>query len=197
MTQASAFGRDRGGTLPTLRQMGHRLGWETVEAPTLDVAGSRVSSARIRELVSAGRLARAARLLGRPYALVGDVVHGERRGRELGFPTANLHFADPVCLPPDGIYAARASWGGDGLLSPTQRALAVVSLGTQPTFGGRVRLFEVHLLERDDDLYGQRMRVELCRFLRGQERYESAAELVEQMARDVERARASLKTARG
>ena len=125
--------------------------------------GARVSSARIRELVAAGRLASAARLLGRPYALVGDVVHGERRGRELGFPTANIHFADPVCLPPDGIYAAHASWGGEALLAPSEHAEAVISLGTQPTFGGRVRLLEVHLLDRDVDLYGQRLRVELCR----------------------------------
>jgi riboflavin kinase/FMN adenylyltransferase len=191
MTRVSAFGRDRGGTLPVLQEMG-RDRWETVEAPTLDLRGSRVSSARIRELVSAGRLHSASRLLGRPYALVGDVVHGERRGRELGFPTANIHFADPVCLPPDGIYAAHASWGGEALLAPSEHAEAVVSLGTQPTFGGRVRLLEVHLLDRDVDIYGQRLRVELCRRLRDQRRFDSAAELIEQMRRDVERARAAL-----
>ncbi len=189
LTRVSAFGRDRAGTLPVLRQMGIERGWETVEAPTLDWRGTRISSARTRELVTAGRLTTAARLLGRPYALVGDVVHGERRGRDLGYPTANLHFADPVCLPPDGIYAARASWGGEALLSPSEHADAVISLGTQPTFGGRVRLLEVHLLDRDEDLYGQRMRVEFCRRLRGQKRYDSAAELVAQMGRDVARAR--------
>jgi riboflavin kinase/FMN adenylyltransferase len=191
MTHVSAFGRDRGGTLPVLQEMG-RGRWETVEAPTLDMRGARVSSARIRELVSAGRLASASRLLGRPYALVGDVVHGERRGRELGFPTANIHFADPVCLPPDGIYAAHASWGGEALLAPSEHAEAVISLGTQPTFGGRVRLLEVHLLDRDVDLYGQRRRVELCRRLRAQKRYDSADELIVQMGHDVERARAVL-----
>jgi riboflavin kinase/FMN adenylyltransferase len=191
MTHVSAFGRDRGGTLPVLREMG-RGRWETVEAPTLDMRGARVSSARIRELVSAGRLASASRLLGRPYALVGDVVHGERRGRELGFPTANIHFADPVALPPDGIYAAHATWGGEAILAPTERADAVVSLGTQPTFGGRVRLLEVHLLDRDEDLYGERLRVELCRRLRAQKRYDSADELIVQMGRDVERTRAVL-----
>jgi riboflavin kinase/FMN adenylyltransferase len=191
MTHVTGFGRDRGGTLPVLRRIGHGR-WETVEAPTLDMRGARVSSARIRELVASGRLASASRLLGRPYALVGDVVHGERRGRELGFPTANLHFADPVCLPPDGIYAARATWGGEAVLSPSEHAQAVISLGTQPTFGGRVRLLEVHLLDRDVDLYGQRLRVELCRRLRGQKRYDSADELIEQMGRDVERARAVL-----
>lgn len=189
MTHVSAFGRDRKGTLPVLREMGLRRGWETIEAPTLDLRGARVSSARARELVTGGRLASASRLLGRPFALVGDVVHGERRGREMGFPTANLAFADPVCLPPDGIYASHASWGGEAVLSPTDRADAVISLGTQPTFGGRVRLLEVHLLDRDEDLYGQRMRVEFCRRLRAQKRYDSADELIEQMGRDVARAR--------
>jgi len=193
MTHVSAFGRDRGGTLPVLREMGEGR-WETVEAPTLDMRGARVSSARIRELVTAGRLASAARLLGRPYALVGDVVHGEQRGRTLGFPTANLHFAAPVALPPDAIHAARVSWGGESLLAPTEHADAVVSLGTQPTFGGRERLFEVHLLDRSEDLYGQRLRVELCRRLREQHRYDSAEDLIAQMGRDVARARTVLAT---
>jgi riboflavin kinase/FMN adenylyltransferase len=191
MMRASAFGRDRQGTLPVLREMGEGR-WETVEAAALDMRGARVSSARIRELVSAGRLVSAARLLGRPYALVGDVVHGEQRGRDLGFPTANLHFTSPVALPPDAIYAARVSWGGEALLSATEHADAVVSLGTQPTFGGRERLFEVHLLDRSVDLYGQRLRVELCRRLRGQHRYDSAEDLIVQMGRDVERARTLL-----
>ena len=189
MTHASAFGRDRRGTLPVLREMAVVGGWELVEAPTLDLAGARVSSARTRELVTAGRLSDASRLLGRPFALVGDVVHGERRGRELGFPTANLHFADPVCLPPDGIYAARATWGGEAILSPDERAEAVISLGTQPTFGGRVQVLEVHLLDRDEDLYGKRMRVEFCRRLRGQKRYDSVDDLIVQIGLDVERAR--------
>ena len=94
-----------------------------------------------------------------------------------------------MCLPPDGIYAARATWGGERVLEPRDRADAVVSLGTQPTFGGRVRLLEVHLLDRDEDLYGQRMRVEFCDWIRGQRRYESVDELIEQMGDDVERAR--------
>lgn len=189
MTRVSAFGRDRGGTLPVLREMGAAGGWELVEAPTLDSGGARVSSARIRQLVADGQLDTAAELLGRPFALVGSVVHGEQRGRELGFPTANLDFAQPVALPPDGIYAARVSWGGEEVLEPEERADAVVSLGTQPTFGGRVRMMEVHLLDRHDDLYGERMRVQFHTWVRGQRRYDSVAELVVQMGHDVERAR--------
>ena len=192
MTHVSAFGRDRAGTLPVLRQMGLERGWELIEAPTLDSGGARVSSARTRELVTSGQLDTAATLLGRPFALVGTVVHGEQRGRELGFPTANLSFSGPACLPPDGTYAARATWGGEGILSPLDRADAVISLGTQPTFGGRVRLFEVHLLDRDEDLYGQRLRVEFAGWLRGQRRYDSADELIAQMGRDVTHAREAL-----
>lgn len=189
MTRVSAFGRDRRGTLPVLREMAGPGGWELVEAPTLDSGGARVSSARTRELVAAGQLKTAAELLGRPFALVGSVVHGEQRGRELGFPTANLDFGQPVALPPDGIYAARASWGGEAVLEPRERANAVLSLGTQPTFGGRVRLMEVHLLDREEDLYGQRMRIQFCTWIRGQRRYDSVSQLVVQMGHDVERAR--------
>ncbi len=197
MSSVSSIGRDRGGTVPVLREMGAAAGWELVEAPTLDSGGSRVSSARIREVVASGDLDGAASLLGRPYGLVGTVVHGERRGRELGFPTANLNFSDPVCLPPDGIYAARVTWGGKRVLEPTDRADAVVSLGTQPTFGGRVRLLEANLLDRDEDLYGERMRVEFRGWIRGQERYDSVDELIEQMGRDVERTRELLSGSRG
>lgn len=194
MTRVSAFGRDRGGTVPVLREMARTANWELVEAPTLDSGGARVSSARTRQLVSEGQLQTAAELLGRPFALVGSVVHGEQRGRELGYPTANLDFGQPVALPPDGIYAVRASWGGPAVLDPLEMADAVVSLGTQPTFGGRVRLMEVHLLDRDDDLYGRRIRVQFCRFIRGQRRYDSADELIVQMGRDVTRAREILDT---
>lgn len=197
MTSVSAFGRDRGGTLPVLREMGAADGWELVEAATLDSGGSRVSSARIRELVTDGDLDVAASLLGRPFALVGTVVHGERRGRELGFPTANLSFSDPVSLPPDGIYAARATWGAERILDPTERADAVISLGTQPTFGGRVRLLEAHLLDRDVELYGERMRVEFSGLLRGQERYDSVDELIAQMVRDVADTRQRLRSSAG
>ena len=192
MTSESAFGRDRAGSLRAVSEMSAQDGWEVIEAPRLELGGAPVSSSRIRVLIDAGRFAAAAKLLGHRYAVVGDVVHGDARGRELGFPTANLAFGDPVSLPEDGIFAARATWGGETLLSPTDGADAVVSLGTQPTFGGRVRLFEVHLLDREQDVYGERMRVELERRIRGQKRFGSVDALVVAMRKDVERARALL-----
>ena len=94
-----------------------------------------------------------------------------------------------MCLPPDGVYAARTSWGGTSLLDPAEGADAVVSLGTRPTFGEGERLLEVHLLDRDDDLYSARMSVELVRHLRDQRRYTDIDKLVTQMGLDVQRAR--------
>jgi len=189
MTAESAFGRDRAGSLRMISDMSAKDGWEVVEAPRLELRGAPVSSSRIRSLIDEGQFAEAATLLGHRYAVVGDVVHGDARGRELGFPTANLAFGDPVCLPEDGIFAARATWGGESLLAPGDDADAVVSLGTQPTFGGRVRLFEVHLLDRDEDVYGERMRVELIRRVRGQKRFTRVEALVDQMGKDVARVR--------
>jgi riboflavin kinase / FMN adenylyltransferase len=189
MSSESAFGRDRGGTPDALRDLGARQGWSVVEVAPLSLRGDRVSSGRIRGALEAGRLGEARTLLGRPHALVGTVVHGDGRGRDLGYPTANLAFEEPVCLPADGIYAARSSWGGEDLLRPAERGDAVVSLGTRPTFGPGGRVLEVHLLDRRVDLYGRRLRVELLRKLRGQKRFSGPDALVAQMDRDVLRSR--------
>src|SRR5262249_47618618 len=143
----SAFGHDRAGTAATLRRLADAEGWLLVEVPTFERGHERVSSGRIRSLVEEGNLAAAARLLGRPYAVIGEVVHGDARGRELGFPTANLYFAHEVALPPNGIYAVRVGWGGENPLEPANRSDGVASLGVRPTFGEGQRLLEVYLLE--------------------------------------------------
>lgn len=166
-----------------------------MEVAQLGSGDARVSSSRIRELVEEGLLAKAARLLGRRYAVVGTVVHGDRRGRTLGYPTANFAFDAPVCLPPDGIYAVRISWGGRSLLRPNHRANGVASLGVRPTFGVGARVLEVHLFDFDGDLYGRRMRVEFVRRQRGERRFHDAAALVRQMDRDAARARRVLASA--
>lgn len=190
MSPESAFGRDRQGTLDRIRVLSSERGFTLAEAPSLKLGGERVSSTRVRQLIEAGRLAEAARLLGRPYAVIGEVAHGDGRGREMGYPTANLAFAEPVVLPPNGIYATRVSWGGVGPLRPARTANGVASLGVRPTFADDgVRLLEVHLFDFDEDLYGQRLRVDFVRRQRGEHRFGSVPALVRQMDRDAIRAR--------
>jgi riboflavin kinase/FMN adenylyltransferase len=196
MTPESAFGHDRAGTIASIRRLAPELGFELVEVGQLASQGRTVSSSRVRAALAAGRLAEVRRLLGRPYAVTGTVVRGDRRGRTLGYPTANLSFGAPVALPPDGIYAVRAAWGGRGLLDPKHRADGVASLGVRPTFGtGGARILEVHLFDVAENLYGKKLRVELVRRLRGEKRFASVTALVRQMDRDSARAREVLRAA--
>jgi riboflavin kinase / FMN adenylyltransferase len=152
--------------------------------PSIDTA-TRVSSTRVRTLLRAGELAVANSLLGRPHEVRGVVGDGDKRARELGFPTANLEVPDEICLPRDGIYAA---W----YLRPdgTPHA-AAVSLGRRPTFydDQPFSLLEAHLLDFNDDLYGELGRVQFVARLRDELRFESVPDLVAQMARDCEQAR--------
>lgn len=197
MTAESAFGHDRAGTIASIRRLARELGFELVEIGQLENQGKVVSSTRVRAALAAGRLSEVRRLLGRPYAVTGIVARGDRRGRTLGYPTANIHFERPVALPPDGVYAVRAGWGGRDLLDPQRRADGVASLGVRPTFeADGVRMLEVNLFDVDEDLYGKRMRVELVRRLRGEKKFGSAAALVRQMDRDAARARALLSATR-
>ena len=166
------FGRDRQGDLELL----DRLGFDVRRVPVL----GNVSSSRIREFLHAGEPERAARLLGRAAEVEGIVVHGDHRGRELGFPTANLDVPPGLLVPPEGVYAG---W--------TRDRLAAISIGTNPQFDGVERRVEAHLLDFDDDLYDQRLVVEIWGWLRGQMRFDSVAALVEQIGVDVGRARAS------
>jgi len=164
------FGRGREGDLDLLA----RLGFDVRRVPLVE----HVSSSRIRELVHAGEVERAARLLGRPPEVEGIVVRGDGRGRELGFPTANLEVPERLLVPPDGVYAG---WARD------QRA--AVSIGTNPHFDGVERRVEAHLLDFDGDLYGERLVVEFWTPLREQRRFDSLEELVAAIRDDVERTR--------
>jgi riboflavin kinase/FMN adenylyltransferase len=198
VTSDSAFGRDRAGGVPAVRQLSEQFGYEVIEVPQLASDGATISSSRLRALLADGRLSEVNRLLGRPYAVVGEVVHGDRRGRELGYPTANLRFDRAVALPADGIYAVRVTWGGTDPLAPERMADGVASLGVRPTFhDGGARILEVHLFDFDEDLYGVRLRVEFVRRLRGEKRFASADALVRQMDRDSARARVILERAEG
>ncbi len=195
MTAEAAFGRDREGTLERVRSLGVDRGFRVEEVSPQELRGGRISSSRIRAEVEQGRLSDAARCLGRRYAVIGEVAHGDHRGRELGYPTANLAFDAPVALPPNGVYAVRVSWGGPVPLRPAHRRDGVASLGVRPTFGGGARLLEAHLFDFDGDLYGQRLRVEFIRRQRGEKRFSSVEALVAQMDRDASRARAILERA--
>jgi riboflavin kinase / FMN adenylyltransferase len=194
MTSETAFGRDRAGTLASVEELSTRLGFSVMHCPDVSLAGERISSTRLRQLLGEGRLAQVRRLLGRRYAVVGEVVPGDRRGRDLGYPTANLRFEQPVALPSDGIYAVRVSWGGPDVLAPDRRADGVAALGVRPTFGGGQRTLEVYIFDFDGDLYGEQLRVEFVRRQRAEKEFRSVAALITQMGRDAERARQILRS---
>ncbi len=153
--------------------------FQTRVVKLVEVDGELVSSSHIRALVLAGDVDRAARFLGAPFALAGVVVEGDRRGRTLGFPTANIVPDEDLICPGHGVYAARA--GG---------SCAAVSVGVRPTFGtGRAVLVEAYLIDRDVDLYGRLLRVQFLQRLRGERRFGTAEGLIEQMKLDVEHTR--------
>jgi riboflavin kinase/FMN adenylyltransferase len=154
--------------------------FETRVVPLVEVEGEIVSSSHIRALVSAGEMQRAARLLGSPFQMRGEVVPGDRRGRELGFPTANIVPDESLVCPGHGVYAARAD--GD---------CAAVNVGVRPQFGsGRGVLVEAYVLDRDVDLYGKTLRLDFIERLRGERRFDTVSALVEQMREDVRQTRA-------
>jgi riboflavin kinase / FMN adenylyltransferase len=153
--------------------------FETRVVPLVEVDGEVVSSSHIRGLVLAGEVELAARFLGAPFQLRGEVVVGDRRGRTLGFPTANVVPDESLVYPGHGVYAARA----DG-------SCAAVNVGVRPTFGtGRGVLIEAYLIDRDVELYGSKLGIEFLYRLRGERRFDSVDALVAQMHRDVERTR--------
>jgi riboflavin kinase/FMN adenylyltransferase len=158
--------------------------FQTVVHPLLEVDGEVVSSSHIRGLVLAGELEEANRLLGAGFELAGEVVHGDRRGRELGFPTANLVPDEALACPGHGVYACVAY--ADGLAELP----AAVSIGVRPTFNtGRGELIEAFLLDFDGDVYGAQLHLRFLERLRGERRFEDPDALVEQMHRDVRRTR--------
>lgn len=186
------FGKGRGGDIALLRKEGGRLGFtvEVVE-PVLvqlsDGATAAASSSLIRWLLSHGRVEDAARVLGRPYGFGGVVIRGDQRGREIGWPTANVEHGDRL-LPADGVYAGTAE------LPDGTRRRAAISVGTKPTFGDAERTVEAFLLDHQAplDQYGWRLTVTFDRWLREQARYESIDPLLAQMRRDVVRTRAEI-----
>jgi riboflavin kinase / FMN adenylyltransferase len=157
--------------------------FETRVVDLVEVDGEIISSTHIRGLVSAGDVAAAARFLGAPFHMRGPVAHGDKRGRTLGFPTANLVPDARLVVPDHGIYACRAQVDG-------QTHVAAVNVGVRPTFKtGRGLLVEAYLLDFDGDIYDRELRLDFLERLRGEKRFDSAEALVEQMAADVEQIR--------
>ena len=185
------FGARAAGNTDTLAALGQELGFEVEVLPLVSEAipgddHGAWSSTRIRECIAAGDLASAAVMLGRPHRLEGLVVRGDQRGRELGYPTANVEVAAGAAIPPDGVYAG---W----LVVEGEQLPAAVSIGTNPQFAGTERRVEAYAIGRDDlDLYGAAVGVDFVSRLRGQEVFGSVDDLVAQMARDVAAAEQAL-----
>ena len=182
-----ALGRGRAGTVARLRELGTVHGFEVEAVPLERRDGEPVTSTRIRELLAEGRVAEAARLLGRSYGFTALVVGGDRKGRTLGFPTANLRLHDEQQVPAHGIYAVWARIAGEA----TWR-MGAMSVGVRPTFGGGLRTLEVFLLDFESDLYGRDLTVEFAAWLRPEQAFPGPEELVRAMRADVDAARAHL-----
>lgn len=195
------FGRKAAGTVPMLREMGSRFGFAVDGVNLLAEHAVTFSSTYIRSCVDAGDVAAAAEALGRPHRVEGVVVHGEKRGRDLGFPTANIAPPEHTAVPADGIYAAWFTVLGqdpvEGSLRPGVAHMASVSVGTNPTFSGRDRTVEAYVLDAAPDLYGQHVAVDFVRRLRGMDRFDSVEALIDEMGRDVVRTRELLGPSEG
>ncbi|MGQ0831827.1 MAG: bifunctional riboflavin kinase/FAD synthetase [Microthrixaceae bacterium] len=188
------FGHQRRGNVELLRQMGGQLGFEVAGLELVDASGApatpsdRASSTAIRHALVEGDLDRAHSMLGRHHEVRGIVAHGDKRGRDLGFPTANVSVPGDILLPADGIYAG---WfeRADGTVLP-----AALSLGRRPTFyvEAHASLLEAHVLDFDGDLYDEHVRIRFVSRLRGEARFERVEDLVAQIARDCDDARRSL-----
>jgi riboflavin kinase/FMN adenylyltransferase len=180
------FGNQRGGDFETLSALGATLGFEAVAAEVAGDEDGPFSSTRIRDALAVGDVEGAARVLGRPHALGGTVVHGDARGRTIGFPTANLGGVLEM-LPAHGVYAVRVAHEEGGQVHG-----GVMNIGRRPTVGGTDLRLEVNLFDFDGDLYGQVLRVDLVARLRGEQRFSGLDELRAQIAKDAENARKAL-----
>jgi riboflavin kinase/FMN adenylyltransferase len=188
------FGHKAAGDVGTLTELGQRLGFDAEGVPLLSDGSLPISSTYIRSCVEAGDIDAATDALGRPHRLDGVVVRGDQRGRDLGFPTANLRAESYAAVPADGVYAGRVvridEWGNTR--TDVEPRAAAISVGTNPTFDGRHRSVEAYILDFDGELYGQNLGVEFVHRLRGMIKFDSIGELVVQMADDVEQTRALL-----
>lgn len=184
------FGHRRQGNAELLREEGNRLGYTFTQVPPVSCGEEVCSSSRVRQLLKRGDMPGAAQILGRPYAVEGRVRRGDARGRELGFPTANLSLKG-LLTPQRGVYAVRAA-------RENGRALeGVANLGIRPTFGGKEEMLEVHLFDHQNEIYGERLTVQCLKQLRTEQRFDSAEALMAQIEKDCAQAKAVLQQPEG
>ena len=186
----TALGRNREGDLDFLKKCGDEMGFWLESAEPFSLDGSPVKSRLIRGSISQGDVAGSAKMLGRKYSVTSEVITGDQRGREMGFPTANLKMDYQTLLPNDGIYATWAVI--DGVRYPS-----ATSIGIRPTFNLTERLVEAHLIDFNQDIYGKQLGVEFVSKLRDQEKFSGMDELIEKMNQDVADSRAILEDDRG
>ena len=190
------FGKKALGNVDLLRAVGERFGFAVDGVSLLAEHAVTFSSTYIRSCVDAGDVAAAALALGRSHRVEGVVVHGDGRGRQLGYPTANVAPPMHSAIPADGVYAAWFTVLGPGemigTVTPGKRQPAAVSVGTNPTFSGRTRTVEAFVLDSNADLYGQHVAVDFVERLRGMEKFDSVDDLIAEMGRDSDRARSIL-----
>ena len=180
-----ALGRNREGDANVLNTLGRDMGFNVTVVPPLVINGEVVSSTTIRNALAEGDMKRVHNLLGHAFSLQGQVIGGRGQGVKLGFPTANLKIDPQQALPPDGVYATWA-YIDDSIYE------SVTNIGRRPTFGNNERMVEVYVLDYHGDLYGHELRIDIIERLRSEERFDSADELKQQMAKDVKRGRSIL-----
>jgi len=176
-----SFGHKRAGNAAVMVELGGEFGFETIVAGPVKVDAIEVSSSKIRELIGAGEMPSATRLLGRPHFLSGTVVHGRERGRTIGFPTANLD-SHTECIPPDGVYATR-------VVLPEGSYPSITNIGMRPTFHESARSIEAHIFDFNRDIYDRAIKLEIIERVRPERKFESAEALGRQIALDLKRAR--------
>ncbi|HMO57417.1 MAG TPA: bifunctional riboflavin kinase/FAD synthetase [Roseiflexaceae bacterium] len=178
-----ALGRRREGTLERLTAIGREFGYSVHPVDRYLVEDGEISSTAVRAALAGGDVAVTAQLLGRPFSVTGLVVEGDRRGRTIGFPTANIACAPNQILPANGVYVCTVVRGA-------VRLPAVTNIGVRPTFDGTRRMLEAHLLDFSGDLYGETLRLEFHARLRGEQKFDGIAALIAQITRDAATARA-------
>ena len=171
------FGKDRRGDFKMLCDAGEEFGFQVIDTQTFSDGSGRISSSRIREALARGDMSAAQDLLGRHFTMSGRVIHGEKRGRQLGFPTANIRIGRPVS-PLRGVFAISAEGIGNG----------VANIGTRPTVDGKGFLIEAHFPDFNGDLYGQRLKIQWLEKIRDEQRFESLDALKCQIGKDIEAA---------